>query len=125
MNRRQSHRILAIGNDVSRLSSGANILTQAGYSTDLLLKIDDLPLRLLKTRYHLAIVSSAFPYDQQIAIRAGIRQVRPKMPVLLLAPEHAAPDALLDAVANSLRTHLQPHLVPAINSTPTRPGPAD
>lgn len=104
-------RILAIGNDVSRLSSGANILTQAGYSTDFVLKIDDVPRRLAKPRYDLAIVSSSFTYDEQLAIRAHIRQVRPHLPVLLLGPEHHSPAPFLEAVASALRAHSQPHLV--------------
>ena len=114
MNRRhqpQSFRILAIGNDVSRLSSGANVLTQAGYNADFVLKIDDLPRRLVKTRYDLAIVSSAFTRDEQIAIRSRIRQVRPQVPVLLLGPEHSSPAPFLEAVSQLLRDRLQPHLV--------------
>ena len=116
----QSSRVLAIGKDVSQLSSGANVLTQAGYSADCVLKIDDLPTRLLKTRYDLAIVSSAFNYDEQLAVRARIRQVRPRMPVLLLGPEHSSPKPFLDAVARSLRSRLKPHLV-----SPALPRPID
>lgn len=114
MNRRQNpqlFRILAIGNDVSRLSSGANVLTQAGYNADFVLKIDDVPRRLAKTRYHLAIVSSAFTYDEQLAIRARVRQVRPQVPVLLLGPEHDSPALFLEAVSQLLRDRLRPHLV--------------
>ena len=120
--RQPSSRVLAIGNDVSRLSSGANVLTQAGYSTDFVLKIGDLPGRLLKTNYDLAIVSASFTHDEQLAIRARIRQVRPRMPVLLLAPEHNSPGPFLDAVAHSMRSQLQPHLV---SSTVPRPRDTD
>ncbi len=97
-------RILAIGADISRLSSGANLLTQAGYRADLVLKIDDAVRRISKSRYHLAIVCSTFTYDQQISIRARLRQVRPQVPVLLLDAEHNSPALLLAAVASRLRT---------------------
>jgi DNA-binding NtrC family response regulator len=107
----RSSRILAIGNDVSQLSSRANVLTQAGYTTDSVLKIDDLSARLLKTNYDLAIVSYAFSYDEQLAIRARVRQVRPQLPVFLLRPEHNAPMPFLDAVARLLRSRSQPYLV--------------
>ena len=36
----QPYRIMAVGRDISQLSSGANILTQAGYSADLVPEID-------------------------------------------------------------------------------------
>jgi len=97
------YRILAVSSDVSLLSSGANILTQAGYSTDLVLTVDQAVRRVLVRPYHLAIVSSTFTRDQQIAIRARLKQVRQKTPVLLLGPEHDSPDFFLTAVANALR----------------------
>lgn len=100
----QPVRILAIGADISRLSSGANVLTQAGYSPDLVLKIDDAVRRIIKLRYHLAIICARFTYDEQIAIRARLRQVRPQIPVLLLSAEHDSPAQLLAAVATHLRT---------------------
>jgi DNA-binding response OmpR family regulator len=103
-NNSQPVRILAIGADISRLSSGANLLTQAGYRVDAVLKIEDAVRRISKSRYHLAIVCSTFTYDEQISIRARLRQVRPQVPVLLLAAEHNSPILLLAAVASRLRT---------------------
>ena len=102
-NNSQPVRILAIGADISRLSSGANLLTQAGYRADGVLKIDDAVRRVSKSRYHLAIVCATFTYDEQIAIRARLRQVRPQVPVLLLAAEHNSPDLFLAAVSGRLR----------------------
>ena len=99
----QPVRVLAIGADVSRLSAGANLLTQAGYSADSVLKIDDAVRRTLKSRYHLAIVCSTFTYDEQISIRSRLRQLRPHIPVLLLTAEHKSPVAFLAAVADQLR----------------------
>jgi hypothetical protein len=88
-----SYRILAVGSDVSQLSSGANLLTQAGYSTDL----------VAPGRYHLAIVSATFTSDEQLALRARLKQIRPNLPVLLLGAQHDSPDAFLAEVARHLR----------------------
>ena len=98
-----SYRILAIGSDVSQLSSGANILTQAGYTTDLVINVDQAMGRVAPGRYHLAIVSATFTYDEQLAIRARLKQVRPNLPVLLLGAQHESPDAFLAEVAHHLR----------------------
>ena len=95
-------RILAVGCDVSRLSSGANLLTQAGYSTDFVMKVDQAVRRASTGRYHLAIVSSTFTHDEQLAIRGHLKQVRPNLPVLLLSPLHDAPNAFLAEVAHHL-----------------------
>jgi|SRR5271165_2797913 len=99
----QLHRILVVGRDVSRLSSRANVLTQAGYSADPVLESDHALRRALVRPYHLAIVSSTFTVDEQLAIRARLKTIRPNLPVLLLAPEHDKPDALLTAVADCLK----------------------
>ena len=96
-------RILAIGRDVSLLSSRANILTQAGYTADLLHDIDQAVRRVRVRRYHLAIVSTTYTEDEQIAIRARLKVVRQSLRVLLLTPEHESPDAFLAAVATCLR----------------------
>ena len=77
-------RILAVGRDVSRLSSGANLLTQAGYTTDLVITVDRAIRRATVGRYHLAIVSATFTSDEQHAICAHLKQVKPGLPVLLL-----------------------------------------
>jgi DNA-binding NtrC family response regulator len=98
-----SYRILAIGCDVSELSSGANLLTQAGYSTDLVIKVDQAVRQASTGRYHLAIVSSTFAYDEQIAIRGRLKQVRQNLPVLLLGAQHDSPDAFLAVVAECLQ----------------------
>jgi PleD family two-component response regulator len=97
------YRILAVGRDVSRLSSGANVLTQAGYIADLVLSADQAVRRVLLRPYHLAIVSSTFTRDEQIAIRSRLKQLRQYLPVLLLGPEHDSPDAFLAAVAECLK----------------------
>ena len=99
----QSYRILAIGPDVSRLSSGANVLTQAGYNADLFVAVDQAVQRAQIKRYHLAIVGSAFTRDEQIAIRSRLQQVRQHLRVLLLSDEHDSPDAFLAAVADCLK----------------------
>ncbi len=99
----RSYRILAIGCDVSQLSSGANLLTQAGYSTDLVIKVDQAVRRASTGRYHLAIVSATFSYDEQLAIRAQLKQVRPNLPVLLLGAQHDTPDVFLAEVAHHLK----------------------
>jgi DNA-binding NtrC family response regulator len=95
-------RVLAVGRDVSQLSSGANLLTQAGYTTDLVVTVDQALRRATVGRYHLVIVSSTFTYDEQIAIRSRLMQVKPSLPILLLGPEHDAPDAFLESVATHL-----------------------
>ena len=100
---RLSCRILVLGRDISLLSSAANVLTQAGYAADLVLKVDQAVRRVLVERYHLAIVCSTFSRDEQIAIRARLKQVRQNLPVLLLTPKHHSPDALLASVADRLK----------------------
>jgi hypothetical protein len=95
-------RILALGRDVSQLSSGANLLTQAGYTTDLVVKVDQAVRRVGVGRYHLAIISTTFEYDEQVAIRARLKQVKPSLPVLLLKPEHDSPETFLESVAACL-----------------------
>jgi DNA-binding NtrC family response regulator len=99
----QLYRILAVGRDVSSLSSGANILTQAGYTVDIFLMIDQVLRRVLVKRYHLAIVSTTFTRDEQIAIRARLKQVRQDLPVLLLGPGHDSPETLLTAAKDCLK----------------------
>ncbi len=99
----QSCRILVLGRDISLLSSGANVLTHAGYAADLVLNIDQAVRRVLLGRYQLAIVCSTFCRDEQIAVRARLKQVRRDLPVLLLTPQHASPDALLTSVADRLK----------------------
>jgi DNA-binding response OmpR family regulator len=95
--------MLVVGRDISLLSSGANVLTQAGYAADLVLKIDQAVRRVLVSRYQLTIVSATFTRDEQIAIRARLKQARPGLSVLLLSPKHDSPDALLTAVADRLK----------------------
>src|ERR1035438_6164652 len=97
------YRILAVGRDVSRLSSGANVLTQAGYTADLVLSVDQAVRRVSVRPYHLAIVSSSFTRDEQIAIRGRLKQLRHNLPILLLGSEHDTPDAFLAAVADCLK----------------------
>jgi|SRR5580700_1496303 DNA-binding NtrC family response regulator len=99
----QPRRILVVGSDVSRLSARANVLTHAGYSADPVPEIDHAIRRATAHRYHLAIVSSSFTVDEQLAIRARLKAVRPNLPVLLLAAEHDLPDAFLTAVADALK----------------------
>lgn len=106
-------RILAVGRDISLLSSGANLLTLAGYSTDFVLTPDDAARRVSIPRYDLAIVSTTFTYDEQIAIRNRIRQLRPQLPVLVLSDQHDSPAALFAAVSQIVR------------KTQSRPLPAD
>jgi DNA-binding NtrC family response regulator len=97
------YRVLAIGRDVSQLSSGANVLTQAGYRADLVVTLDQAIGRVKVGKYHLAIVSSTFNCDEQIAIRARLKQARQNLPVLLMSSAHDSPDAFLAAVAESLK----------------------
>jgi DNA-binding NtrC family response regulator len=99
----QLYRILLVGKDVSRLSSRANVLTLAGYSADPVLETEHAARRVRIKRYHLAIVSSSFTVDEQLAIRATLQAIRPALPVLFLTPEHDKPDAFLAAVADSLK----------------------
>ena len=99
----QLYRILAVGRDVSLLSSGANVLIQAGYRADLLLEVDRAVRRVMVEKYHLVIVSSTFTPDEQIAIRARLRQVRENLSILLLSSKHDSPDAFLAAVAECLQ----------------------
>src|SRR6516164_5034846 len=95
-------RILAVGRDVSQLSSRANLLTHAGYTTDQVVTVEQAIRRASVARYHLAVVSATFACDEQFAIRAGLKQVKPSVPVLLLGPEHDSPEPFLEAVAASL-----------------------
>jgi DNA-binding NtrC family response regulator len=97
-----AYRILTVGCDVSLLSSRANLLMQAGYSPDLVMKVEQAARRASTGRYHLAIISATFPYDEQIAIRGRLRKVRPNLPVLLLSPHHDSPDVFLADVAHHL-----------------------
>ena len=97
------YRILAVGKDISQLSSGANVLTQAGYTADIVLTVEQAVRRALVRQYDLAIVSSTFHRDDQLAVRARLKQVRPSIPVLLLGSEHDSPDAFLIAVAERLK----------------------
>ena len=96
-------RILAVGKDISLLSSGANVLTQAGYIADIVLNVEQAVRRALVRQYDLAIVSSTFTRDDQLTVRACLKQVRPSIRVLLLGSEHDSPDAFLTAVAERLR----------------------
>jgi DNA-binding NtrC family response regulator len=95
-------RILAVGGDVSLLSSGANLLTQAGYTTDLVVTVEQAIRRVNVARYHLVIVSSTFNCDEQLAISSRLKQATPSFPVLLLGPEHDTPETFLQAVAACL-----------------------
>jgi PleD family two-component response regulator len=97
------YRILAVGKDISQLSSGANVLTQAGYTADIVLTLEQAVRRALVRQYDLAIVSSTFHRHDQLAVRARLKQVRPSIPVLLLGTQHDSPDAFLTAVAERLR----------------------
>jgi DNA-binding response OmpR family regulator len=97
------YRILAVGKDISLLSSGANVLTQAGYIADIVLNVEQAVRRALVRQYDLAIVSSTLTRDDQLAVRARLKQVRPSIPVLLLGTEHDSPDAFLTAVAERLK----------------------
>jgi len=102
----QVYRVLVVGRDVSELSAGANLLTRAGYTTDFVVAVDQAARRVAVGRYHLAVISSTFTYDEQLAIRARLKQVKPALPTLLLGPEHTSPDALRTAVANCLKEKL-------------------
>jgi PleD family two-component response regulator len=97
------YRILAVGKDISQLSSGANVLTQAGYTADIVLTLEQAVRRALVRQYDLAVVSSTFHRHDQLAVRARLKQVRPSIPVLLLGTQHDSPDAFLTAVAERLR----------------------
>lgn len=99
----QLYRVLVVGSDVSRLSSRANVLTQAGYTADPVLEIDHAARRAQVQRYHLAVVSSDFTRDEQLEIRARLKAVRPDLQVFLLTPEHDKPDVFLTAVADHLK----------------------
>jgi DNA-binding NtrC family response regulator len=112
------YQVLAIGRDISLLSSRANVLTQAGYSTDLVLTPDDAVRRVCVRRYHLVVISPTYTTDEQLAIRSSLRQARQHLPVLLLQPSHDSPDALLAAVADCLRSQFKRLPKPS-------PGPTD
>jgi hypothetical protein len=78
------------------LSSGANLLTQAGYTVDRAMR------RATVGRSHLAIVSTTCTSDEQLAIRAHLKQAKPGLPVLLLGPEHDSLGAFLESVSTCL-----------------------
>jgi len=106
-------RILVVGRDVSQLSSGANLLTQAGYTTDLVVTVDRALRRASVGRYHLAIISTTFTCEEQLAIRTRLKQVQPSLAVLLLCPEHDSPGVFLDSVSACLgypTPHITAHL---------------
>lgn len=109
------YRILAVGTDVSRLSSRANLLTQAGYDADIFLTVDQAAWRVLVRQYDLAIVSATFTPDQQAAIRGRLKQVRPNLTILLLGAEHDSPDAFLAATAECLKQRNRLPMMPAID----------
>lgn len=97
------YKILAIGCDISRLSSRANLLTQAGYTTDPVARVDQAIRRAATGRYHLAIVSATFTCDEQTAIRARLKRARHNLPVLILGSQHDSPNAFLAEVAHLLQ----------------------
>ena len=103
-------RILAVGRDVSQLSSRANLLTQAGYTTDQVVTVEQAMRRASVARYHLAVVSATFAYDEQIAIRSDLRRIKPSLPILLLGPEHDTPEAFLETVAACLELLKTPNI---------------
>ena len=99
-------------------------MTQDGYSTDIVMNVDQAVRRASTGRYHLATVSSTFSHDEQLAICGRLKQVRPNLPVLLLSSQHDSPNAFLTEVAHHLnqarsfrfgtrrdRVHLDPDLV--------------
>ncbi len=107
-------RILTLSRDVSLLSSRANLLTQAGYSADCELD-QERALRRIRTRgYDLIIVSDSFSPDEQVALRAKVRQLEPDTAVLLLGEEAKDAGQLLELVEaslekkNNIRARLRP-----------------
>jgi DNA-binding NtrC family response regulator len=113
-------RILAIGRDISLLSSGGNLLTLAGYTAHLVHDVDRAIRTVHHGRYHLAIVGSTFTYDEQITIRARLKRVRPALPVLLLSAQHQTPDAFLADVASCLKQKASFHFGTKIDDPPLR-----
>ena len=99
----QTTRVLTIGNDVSQLSSRANLLIHAGYNVDLEVNVERALRRLRVHPYHLVILSGKLSHDEQIGIRAQLRQVRSDQRVLLLSEREDGADGLLESVASSLR----------------------
>lgn len=117
----QLYRILAVGPDISRLSSGANVLTQAGYNADLVVTVEQAVKRALLRQYHLAVVSASFSSDEQLAIKAKLKQLRPALPVLLLGPEHDFPEVFLAAVAKCLQRKKKFPLGTELDPAPLKP----
>jgi len=99
----QTTRVLTIGNDVSLLSSRANLLIQAGYSVDLEVNLERGLQRMRTHPYHLVILSGKLSRKEKIGIRAQIKQVRSEQTVLLLSDREDDADGLLESVASSLR----------------------
>lgn len=99
----QTTRVLTIGNDVSQLSSRANLLIHAGYSVDLEVNLERALRRMRIHPYHLVILSGKLSHNEQIGIRAQLRQVRSDQRVLLLSDREDDADGLLESVASSLR----------------------
>jgi DNA-binding NtrC family response regulator len=118
----QSFRILAVGRDISLLSSRANLLTQAGYTTDLVHGVDQAVRRERIRHHHLAVVSDSFNSEEQNAIRSQLKQVRHRLPVLLLTSEHDSPHTFLAAVASCLRPKKTFRVVTLADGHPLDPG---
>lgn len=98
----QLFRVLAIGEDVSLLSSRANLLAQAGYTADLIPDAAIALRRVADRNYHLAILSHTMGAEEEFSLRRKLKQLRPKLPVLVAGPDNGAPDDFLAEVARSL-----------------------
>ncbi len=96
-------RILNVGNDLSVLSSRANLLTQAGYSADLEVDEERAMRRLRARPYHMVVVSNRIGQEEQLRIRAKCKQVKPEVPVLLLDETEDEAEQFLASVASRLR----------------------
>jgi uncharacterized iron-regulated protein len=75
----------------------------AGYSADLEIDHERAARRLRTTHYHLIIVSNTFTRDEQLSIRAKLRQVKPEVSVLLLTEREIDADQFLRSVESHLR----------------------
>lgn len=108
-------RILILSRDVSLLSSRVNLLTQEGYSADW--EVDpERALRRIRTRhYHLVVLSNSFSEEEQLNLRAKVKQTRLEQAVLLLGTDENEGEQFLRSVELSIRQNkgkLSAHLVP-------------
>jgi len=96
-------------------SSPVNLLTRAGYTSNVVLEIDHAIRRVTVRRYHLVIAGHSFSAGDQIAVRSRLKHVRYDLRVRLLASEQENPEVPLTTVAQCLERNHRLHLAARVD----------